>query len=90
MLSDEVMEHQFVEGFKPVNIEAYNRITDPAVLEAIACRKALALAEDLSLQSFMVACDCKPVVDDIHDGKGGAHLTVIREIRLRSSNSFIF
>ena len=28
---DEVMEHQFPEGFKLVNIESYDGITDPAV-----------------------------------------------------------
>ena len=29
--SDEVMEHQFLEGFKPVNIESYDGTTDPAL-----------------------------------------------------------
>ena len=29
--TDEVMEHQFPEGFKPVNIESYDGTTDPAV-----------------------------------------------------------
>ena len=29
--SDEVMDHQFPEGFKPVNIEPYDGSTDPAV-----------------------------------------------------------
>ena len=28
---DEVMEHEFPEGFKPVNIESYDGTTDPAV-----------------------------------------------------------
>lgn len=40
------------------------------------------------------ACDCKPVVDDIRDGTGGAHITITREIALRSFNfdscSFVF
>ena len=40
-------------------------VLNPAVLEAIACREALALDEDLSLQDFVVACDCKPAVYDI-------------------------
>ena len=47
---------------------------------------AFALPEDLSLQSFVVACDCKQVVDDIQEGTGGAYLWVIREIPLRMSN----
>ena len=29
--TDEVMEHQFLEEFKPVNIESYDGTTDPAV-----------------------------------------------------------
>lgn len=29
--TDEVMEHEFPEGFKPVNIESYDGTTDPAV-----------------------------------------------------------
>ena len=39
-------------------------ITDPAVLEAIACREALALAQDLQLQRIAVASDCLLVVND--------------------------
>ena len=29
--TDEVMDHEFPEGFKPVNIESYDGTTDPAV-----------------------------------------------------------
>ena len=29
--TDEVMQHQFAEGFKPVNIESYDGTTDPVV-----------------------------------------------------------
>ena len=29
--TDEVMEHQFPEGFKPMNIESYDGTTNPAV-----------------------------------------------------------
>ena len=29
--TDEVMEHQFLEGFKPVNIEQYDGTTDTAI-----------------------------------------------------------
>lgn len=47
-------------------------VTDPAVLEAITCCEALALAKDLSFQHLVVACDCKSVVQDIQDGIRGA------------------
>jgi hypothetical protein len=46
----------------------YTGITDPAVLEALACREALALAADLGLSHFMVESDCKNVVADIVEG----------------------
>lgn len=59
--------------------------TVPTVVEAIACREALSLAHDLSLQYFVVACDCKTVVDDIQKGKGGTYMSVIKEIFIRSS-----
>ena len=29
--TDEVLDHEFLEGFKPVNIEAYGGTTDPGV-----------------------------------------------------------
>ena len=29
--TDEVMDHEFPEGFKPINIESYDGTTDPAV-----------------------------------------------------------
>ena len=29
--TDEVLDHEFPEGFKPVNIESYDETTDPAV-----------------------------------------------------------
>ena len=29
--NDEVMEHEFPDGFKPINIESYDGTTDPAV-----------------------------------------------------------
>ena len=29
--TDEVMQHQFLEGFKPINIEQYDGTIDPAV-----------------------------------------------------------
>ena len=61
-------------------------VTDPSVVEAIACREALALAEDLSLQDFVVASDCKTVVDDIQRGQGGAYMTIIKEIYRRRSS----
>ena len=56
-------------------------IINPTILESIACREALALAADLSLDHLVIACDCKPIVDDIKKGIGGPHITVVKEIK---------
>jgi ribonuclease HI len=57
-------------GASPV---VYTGITDPAVLEALACREALALALDLGISHLLVASDCKTVVNDISDGSMGRY-----------------
>ena len=58
-------------------------ITDPAILETIACREGLSLAQDLMLQNFVLASDSKQVVDDIKKSSQGAHGAIITEIRQR-------
>ena len=50
----------------------YQGLTDPMILEALVCRKALALAKDLMLQQLTVVSDCKSVVMDIHTCTMGA------------------
>jgi hypothetical protein len=61
-------------------------IYDPPSLEALACREALALAEDLALQHIQVASDCKTVVEDISEGTMGNYSMIIREIKARATN----
>ena len=55
-------------------------ITEPATLEALACREALALASDLALTDFIVASDCQGVVNDIKHGTGGSYASTVKEI----------
>ena len=38
---------------------------DPATVEAVACREALSLAQDLGMQHLLVASDCKQVINHI-------------------------
>ena len=46
--TDEVLDHEFPEGFKPVNIEAYDGTTDPTVwLEDFILHIHMALGDDL-------------------------------------------
>ena len=55
-------------------------IHDPVVLEVIAFREALSLAEDLLLQNFVVASDSKQVIGDIHSGYQGKHATLLMKL----------
>ena len=55
-------------------------VCDPATLETLACREALALAADLNIRQITIASDCKQVVGDIADGTGGQYSSIIREI----------
>jgi ribonuclease HI len=60
-------------------------VTDPFTLEAIACREALALADDLGVNRIHVASDCKVVIDDITGGTNGRYGAIILEIKERAS-----
>ena len=55
-------------------------VTDPATLEALACREALALAADLGLARIIIASDCQEVVKRINNRTGGAYASTTREI----------
>ena len=69
-------------------------LTDPTTLEALACREALALAQDLSLSHVVVASDNKGVVQDINLGIGGMYATIVKEnrdtVELFQQCTFIF
>ena len=54
-------------------------------MEAIACKEDLALASDLLLQDFRLACDNAGVVASIREGTMGSYGHVVKEIRARSS-----
>ena len=46
--TDEVLDHEFPEGFKPVNIEAYDGTTDPGVwIEDFILHIHMARGDDL-------------------------------------------
>lgn len=59
-------------------------ITDAATLEAMACREALALAQDMMLHNIVVASDSKMIVADIHRASNASYSSIINEIRERS------
>lgn len=59
---------------------------DVATLEAIVCREALSLAEDLLLHNIVVVSDSRQVVNDIQKGSSGIYGQVIEEIKLSALN----
>ncbi|TVU28213.1 hypothetical protein EJB05_19722, partial [Eragrostis curvula] len=61
-----------------------NGITDPEIIEAIACREGLALASDLVLQKFRLACDNSNVIRSIREAGLGAYGHIVQEIRARA------
>jgi ribonuclease HI len=52
---------------------------DPAVMEAMACMEALALAQDLQLQMVTVATNCLAMVSDIKRPSVGSYRSMILE-----------
>ena len=69
-------------------------VTDPTTLEALACREALALEQDLALSHIVIASDCQGVVCDIGQGCGGTYASIVKEVTATSAQfqhcTFIF
>ena len=59
-------------------------ISDPAVLEALACREALALASDLHVRKIKVASDCLEVINSMQTSYVGKFSVILKEIKVRS------
>ena len=57
-------------------------VVDAATQEAIACREALSLAEDLHIRDFFIASDSKQVINDINKGYKGKYGAIISENKL--------
>ena len=60
-------------------------IIHATTLEAIECREALSLVEDLNLQHLHIASDCAEVVNGIRINSGGAFRGIIRELKQRET-----
>ena len=61
-------------------------ITDPEVMEAVACREGLSLALDLQITRLRLASDNSSVVKNIRDGSKGVYGQVIEEVRARMTS----
>jgi hypothetical protein len=62
----------------------YDGITHPGTLEALACRKALDIADDLMLGLVHVASDCLEVVRGLYSENLGIFGSILSEIKERS------
>lgn len=60
---------------------AVRGLTDPPSIEAVACREALSLVEDLGLQNVVIASNCSTVVKHINEASVGNYGGVVKEIR---------
>jgi hypothetical protein len=62
----------------------YDGITYPGTLEALACREALDVADDLMLGPVHVASDCLEVVKGLYTENLGVFRSILTEIKDRS------
>ena len=71
--------------FLGASVLAFRHIANPQVLEALAVREALALADDLYLRRTHVASDCKVVVEDLQKDNLASYGAIVHEIIAHSS-----
>ena len=68
-------------GASAITVEG---ITDPEVLEAVACAEALSLASDLQLARVYVSSDCLNIIKEINGGpRRGLHCMIVKEVLFR-------
>jgi hypothetical protein len=70
------------------SVMVFSGIVDPPTLEALACRDALALADDLMLGRVLIFSDCQQVVRDIllRPREEAMHASVIKGINIQAKN----
>lgn len=72
--------------FMGASAMVFDGITDPVVLEAMACREAMVIAEDLAAVKVVFVSDCLGVVNDINLALcSGKHGMIVKEILARRS-----
>ena len=65
----------------------FARISEPAMLEAMARREALSLATDLNLRKLCVASDCQEVINSLEEIKWRAEYFKTAHFRYESRSS---
>jgi ribonuclease HI len=59
---------------------AFPGVTDPSVLETMACREALSLADDLNIRNISISSDCQGALTDIVGNMGSTNAAIAKEI----------
>lgn len=70
-------EHGQYQGASALTILG---VADPLILETLACREALALAEDLNAREIVVVSDCSSAILDIKSEATGETGAIIKEL----------
>jgi ribonuclease HI len=63
----------------------FTGVTQPGSLDAMACREALALAEDLQVGPCHIASDSLEVIHAMKDPNRGVYVSVLQEIKVLAS-----
>ena len=72
--------------FMGASVLVLKYISSPQILEALAIREAMALAEDLYQRRIHVVSDCKQVVEDLNEENASTHGAIVHEIIHQSSD----
>lgn len=73
------------DPFLGASVVVAEGVTDAETAEALACREALALAQDLASRKIKIASDCLSVINNLQAGGMSRYSQVIREINATSS-----
>ena len=61
-------------------------IKEPEIVEAIACREGLALAQDIQVTRVRLACNNANVISSINQGSNGVYGQIVMEIQEESKS----
>ncbi|KAK1610245.1 hypothetical protein QYE76_033918 [Lolium multiflorum] len=64
----------------------YEGVTSPGILEALACREGLDVADDLGVDAIQVASDCLDVLKGLQGVNLGEYGSILMEIQARASS----
>lgn len=64
-------------------------LTDPEILETLACREGLSLATDLNISSVTLAFDCKNLITDLAKGSEGNNARLNKGLLRFNSCAFV-